>query len=61
MLSKNTYIGCKKGKVIQKQQLSDYRYIAILATKNFDIKVRQKISSYNLLFRGYHPSKYFII
>ena len=35
MLIKNTYGA--KGEANQKQQLSDYRYVAILATKNFDI------------------------
>ena len=36
ILNKNTY-GAKKGKANQKQQLSDYGYIVILATKSFDI------------------------
>ena len=58
MLSKNTYVGCKKTKANQKQQLSDYEYIAILTTKCFDIS---KLASYNLLFRGCHASKYFLI
>ena len=36
MLNKNTY-GANKAEANQKQQLSDYRYIAILAIKSFDI------------------------
>ena len=44
MLNKNTNVGCKKGEDNQKQQLSDYGYIAILATKSFDIKLRPRIS-----------------
>ena len=43
MLNKNTQ-GAKKGEANQKQQLSDYGYIAILATKNFDIKLRPRIN-----------------
>ena len=43
MLNKNTQ-DAKKGKANQKQQLSDYEYIAILATKGFDIKLRPRIS-----------------
>ena len=31
------HLGCKKGEANQKQQLSGYEYIAILATKSFDI------------------------
>ena len=41
------HLGCKKGEANQKQQLADYKYthtVAILATKNFDIKVRPRIS-----------------
>ena len=33
--AKQKHLGCKKGEAIQKQQSSDY--IAIHATKNFDI------------------------
>ena len=43
MLNKNTE-GAKKGEANQKQQLSDYGYIAILATKSFDIKLWPRIS-----------------
>ena len=43
MLSKNTQ-GAKKGEANQKQQLSDYEYIVILATKSLDIKLRPRIS-----------------
>ena len=32
------HLGCKKGEANQKQQLSGYEYIAILATKSFDIR-----------------------
>ena len=35
--AKQRYLGCKKAKANQKQQLSEYNYIAIHATKNFDI------------------------
>ena len=35
--TKQKHLGCEKGEANQKQQLSDYSYIAILATKNFDI------------------------
>ena len=46
--TKQKHLGCKKGKANQKQQLSDYMqmymYIAILATKNFDIRLRPRIS-----------------
>ena len=34
----------QKGEANQMQQLSDYGYIAILATKSFDIKLRPRIS-----------------
>ena len=44
MLSKNTYRVQRKGKANQKQQLSDYGCITILAAKNFDIKLRQRLS-----------------
>ena len=37
-------IGCKKGEANQKQQLSDYEYITILATKSFDIELKLRIS-----------------
>ena len=43
MLNKNTW-GAKKGEANQKQQLSDYEYIAILVTKSFDIKLQPRIS-----------------
>ena len=43
MLNKNTQ-GAKNGKANQKQQLSDYEQIVILATKSFDIKLRPRIS-----------------
>ena len=42
--TKQKHLGCKKGEANQKQQLSDYRCIAILATKNFDIRLRPRIS-----------------
>ena len=46
--TKQKHLGCKKGEANQKQQLSDYMqmhmYIAILATKNFDIRLRPRIS-----------------
>ena len=42
--AKQKHLGCKKGEANQKQQLSDYGYISILATKNFDIKLRPRIS-----------------
>ena len=46
--TKQKHLGCKKGGANQKQQLSDYMqmymYIAILATKNFDIRLRPRIS-----------------
>ena len=42
--AKQKHLGCKKGEANQKQQLSDYGYIAILAAKNFDIKLRPRIS-----------------
>ena len=46
--AKQKHLGYKKGKANQKQQLSDYirivSYIAIHATKNFDIKLRSRIS-----------------
>ena len=65
MVNKNTYVVCKKGGANQKQQLSDYGpvhgYIAILVTKRFDISSGGELASYNLLFRGCHESKYFII
>ena len=35
--TKQKHLGCKKGKVNQKQQLSDYSYIATHVTQNFDI------------------------
>ena len=43
---KQKHLGCKKGEANQKQQLSDYGYIHsyILATKNFDIKLRPRIN-----------------
>ena len=46
MYAKQKHLGCKKGEAIQKQQLSDYKhsYIAILATNNFDIRLRPRIS-----------------
>ena len=31
------HLWCKKGEANQKQQISNYGYIAILATKSFDI------------------------
>ena len=31
------HLGCKKGEANQKQKLYGYEYIAILATKSFDI------------------------
>ena len=37
LYTKQKHLGCKKGKANQKQQLPDYSYIAIFATKNFDI------------------------
>ena len=40
--AKQKHLGCKKGEANQKQQLSDYGYIAILATKSFDIKLRPR-------------------
>ena len=43
--AKQKHLGCKKGEANQKQQLSDYGYIAILATKSFDIKVGQELAS----------------
>ena len=43
VLNKNTE-GAKKGEANQKQQLSDFGYIAILVTKSFDIKLRPRIS-----------------
>ena len=43
--AKQKHLGCKKGEANQKQQLSDYGYIAILATKCFDIKVGQELAS----------------
>ena len=45
MQNKNIW-GAKKGKANQKQQLSDYNhsYIAIYVTKNFDIRLRPRIS-----------------
>ena len=42
MLTKSPRV--QKGDANQKQQLSDYGYMVILATKNFDIKVRSRIS-----------------
>ena len=42
--AKQKHLGYKKGEANQKQQLSDYRYVAILATKNFDMKLRSRIS-----------------
>ena len=42
--AKQKHLGCKKGKANQKQQLSDYGYIAILTTESFDIKLRPRIS-----------------
>ena len=42
--AKQKHLGCKKCEANQKQQLSDYGYIAILATKNFDIRLRPRIS-----------------
>ena len=44
LYAKQKHLGCKKGETNQKQQLSDYGYIAILATKSFDIKLRPRIS-----------------
>ena len=38
------HLGCKKGEANQKQQLSGYEYIAILASKSFDISEGQEIS-----------------
>ena len=35
--AKQKHLWCKKGEANQKQQLSDYGYITILATKSFDI------------------------
>ena len=42
--AKQKQLGCKKGETNQKQQLSDYGYIAILVTKSFDIKLRPRIN-----------------
>ena len=38
------HLGCKKGKANQKEQSSDYSYIA-MSDQNFDIKPRSRISS----------------
>ena len=40
-------------------QLSDNGYIAILVTKNFDIKLKPRIiANYNQLFKGCHAPKF---
>ena len=42
--AKQKHLGCKKGKANQKQQLSDYGYIAIVVTKSFDVKLQPRIN-----------------
>ena len=42
--AKQKHLGCKQGEVNKKQQLYDYGCMATLATKNFDIKLRPRIS-----------------
>ena len=44
LYAKQKHLGAKKCKANQKQQLSDYKYIAILATKSFDIRPRPRIN-----------------
>ena len=47
MYTKQKHLGCKKGEANQKQQLPGYittYVVAIYVTKNFDIKLRPRIS-----------------
>ena len=52
----------KKARSIRSNSyLAMYSFTAIHTTKNFDIKLRPRMASYNLLSTGCHESKYFIM